>query len=154
VAAEQWGEKAQRKGNLAEFFTASPLRSSRLKLQRLSVRLALWIRAPGGEKQRRRLERLSNELPMRFRGRIPPIDVRVADTCGKLVVRESMGRPMEPRDVFIAATAGVHGLRLVTRNASDFEATVKDPGSLGLAVPRRYRSASKWSHPASNTVQV
>jgi toxin FitB len=32
---------------------------------------------------------------------------------------------MEPRDAFIAATAEVHGLALVTRNASDFEATVK-----------------------------
>ena len=50
----------------------------------------------------------------------------IADTCGRLVARsESAGRPMEPRDAFIAATAEVHGLTLVTRNASDFEATVK-----------------------------
>ena len=33
---------------------------------------------------------------------------------------ESLGRPIEPRDAFIAATAEVHGLTLVTRNASDF----------------------------------
>jgi hypothetical protein len=32
---------------------------------------------------------------------------------------------MEPRDAFIAATAEVQGLTLVTRNAADFEATVK-----------------------------
>ena len=39
---------------------------------------------------------------------------------------ESLGRPMEPRDAFIAATAEVHGLALVTHNASDFEATVEN----------------------------
>ena len=59
-------------------------------------------------------------------GRILPVDFEIADTCGRLVARsESLGRPMEPRDAFIAATAEVHGLTLVTRNASDFEATVK-----------------------------
>jgi predicted nucleic acid-binding protein len=33
---------------------------------------------------------------------------------------------MEPRDAFIAATTEVHGLSLVTHNASDFELTVKN----------------------------
>ena len=33
---------------------------------------------------------------------------------------------MEPRDAFIAATAEVHGLILLTRNASDFAAIVND----------------------------
>jgi toxin FitB len=55
-----------------------------------------------------------------------PVDLGIADACGRLVARsESMGRPIEPRDAFIVATAEVHGLTLVTRNASDFEATVK-----------------------------
>jgi len=77
----------------------------------------------------RRRERLDawlrKDLSSRFKGRILPIDVEVADTCGRLVARsESVGRAMEPRDAFIAATAEVHGLTLVTRDASDFEATV------------------------------
>ena len=39
VAAEEWHRKAERKGNLADFLAASPLRGSRLKLKRLPVRL-------------------------------------------------------------------------------------------------------------------
>jgi predicted nucleic acid-binding protein len=38
---------------------------------------------------------------------------------------ESTGQPIEARDAFIAATAEVHGLTLVTRNTSDFEPTLK-----------------------------
>lgn len=39
VAAEEWERKTKRKGNLAEFFAASPLRGSNLKVRRLSGRL-------------------------------------------------------------------------------------------------------------------
>jgi prevent-host-death family protein len=39
VAAEEWKRKAERKGNLAEFLAASPLRGSGLKLRRLPMRL-------------------------------------------------------------------------------------------------------------------
>lgn len=39
VAAEDWRRKTERKGNLAEFLSASPLRSSGLKLRRLPIRL-------------------------------------------------------------------------------------------------------------------
>ena len=39
VAAEHWEQKANRKGNLAEFLAASPLRSSGVKLKHISVRL-------------------------------------------------------------------------------------------------------------------
>jgi predicted nucleic acid-binding protein len=69
---------------------------------------------------------LRKDLSSRFDGRILPVDLGIADACGRLVARsESMGRPIEPRDAFIAATAEIHGLTLVTRNAADFEATVK-----------------------------
>ena len=69
----------------------------------------------------------AGELTARFQGRILPIDVGVADACGRLVARsESHGRPMEPMRRIHRVTAEVHGLTLVTRNASDFEAIVKD----------------------------
>jgi predicted nucleic acid-binding protein len=78
-------------------------------------------------KRRRRLDQwLSEELPIRFEGRILPVDSIVADACGKLMARsESLGHPIEARDAFIAATAEVYALTLVTRNVSDFQPTLK-----------------------------
>lgn len=38
VAAEEWQRKTKRKGNLAEFFAASPLRGSTAKVKRLRGR--------------------------------------------------------------------------------------------------------------------
>lgn len=72
--------------------------------------------------RRKRLDAwLQRDLPLRFQGRILVIDAEVADACGRLIARsESMGRAIEARDAFIAATAEVQGLTLVTRNASDF----------------------------------
>jgi prevent-host-death family protein len=39
VAAEEWERRTKRKGNLAEFFAASPLRGSGLQVKRLPGRL-------------------------------------------------------------------------------------------------------------------
>ena len=79
-------------------------------------------------KRREQLDRwLRNDLASRFEERILAVDLSVADACGRLVARrEAVGQPIEPRDAFIAATAEVHGLTLVTRNASHFRATVKE----------------------------
>jgi prevent-host-death family protein len=38
VAAEEWERKTKRTGNLAEFFAASPLRGSGLKVKRIKDR--------------------------------------------------------------------------------------------------------------------
>jgi prevent-host-death family protein len=35
VSAEEWNQKTKRVGNLAEFFATSPLRGSRLKVERV-----------------------------------------------------------------------------------------------------------------------
>jgi prevent-host-death family protein len=37
VGAEEWQRKTKRTGNLAEFFAASPLRGSKLKIRRLKT---------------------------------------------------------------------------------------------------------------------
>lgn len=54
-----------------------------------------------------------------FDGRILPIDEQVALRCARLHVPD----PCQERDALIAATALVHGMTVVTRNAADFERT-------------------------------
>ncbi len=39
VAAEEWERKTKRKGNLAEFFAASPLRGAGIKIERIAGRV-------------------------------------------------------------------------------------------------------------------
>ncbi len=69
---------------------------------------------------------LQQELLVRFDGRVLPVDLAIADQCGHLVARcETLGRPIEPRDAFIAATSEVYGMTLVTRNVSHFQPAVK-----------------------------
>ena len=68
---------------------------------------------------------VQSELSMFFLGRILDVDAQVADRWGKLVA--SAGRPVPAIDSLLAATALVHGLSMVTRNAKDF-------ASLGLEV--------------------
>ena len=54
-----------------------------------------------------------------FSGRILAIDTAVAQRCATLLVPD----PCSDRDALIAATALVHGLTVVTRNAADFART-------------------------------
>jgi predicted nucleic acid-binding protein len=61
-----------------------------------------------------------------FSGRTLPIDTAVALRCARLHVPDRRGE----RDALIAATALVHGMTVVTRNAADFEptgVTILDP---------------------------
>lgn len=54
-----------------------------------------------------------------FEDRTLPVDSAVALKCARLHVPDPRGE----RDALIAATAMVHGMTVVTGNASDFEAT-------------------------------
>ena len=79
-----------------------------------------------GARRRRLDEWLTEELPLRFEGRVLLIDPAVAEAWGRIVARgEKAGRPISTMDGFIAATAEAHGLILVTRNVSDFEFSLK-----------------------------
>jgi len=83
-------------------------------------------RMAAGNRRRRLDEWLRDELPLRFEGRVLAIDTAVADAWGHVVMHsEAAGRPIGAMDALIAATVRVHDLTLVTRNASDFESTVK-----------------------------
>lgn len=78
-------------------------------------------RIPVGARRIRLEQWLRDELPLRFEGRILSIDNNIAEAWGRTVSRsEALGRPMGAMDAFLSATAEVHRLMLVTRNASDF----------------------------------
>lgn len=57
-------------------------------------------------------------LPERFAGRVLPVDLVVASAWGEFRGRSRQTLPVV--DGLIAATARVHGLTVVTRNAADF----------------------------------
>jgi predicted nucleic acid-binding protein len=77
-----------------------------------------------GERRLRLLDWLEVELPAFFSGRILPLDLPVADRWGRLMA--DAGRPLPAIDSLLAATALHHGLRLVTRNAKDFDSSGLD----------------------------
>ena len=57
-----------------------------------------------------------NQVLPEFADRTIPVDTAVALRCAPLHVPD----PRPERDVFIAATALVHGMTIVTRNVADF----------------------------------
>lgn len=74
---------------------------------------------PNSDRKFALLDWLEVNLPSFFISRILTIDVIVADRWGRMIARA--GRPMPAIDSLLAATAIHHGLKLVTRNARDFE---------------------------------
>lgn len=83
-------------------------------------------RLAAGRRRARLDEWLRRDLPLRFEARVLPIDAVIADAWGTIVARrERDGRSISVLDAFVAATAEVHGLTLVTRNAADFRPSVR-----------------------------
>lgn len=62
---------------------------------------------------------IDDQVIPQFANRILAVDVDVARRCAHLHVPDPRGE----RDALIAATAIVHGFKLVTRDVSDFEPT-------------------------------
>jgi predicted nucleic acid-binding protein len=62
---------------------------------------------------------LDQQVLPEFFGRTLPVDTAVAQRCARLHVPDKRGE----RDSLIAATALVHGMTVVTRNAADFKPT-------------------------------
>ncbi|MEY4210591.1 MAG: hypothetical protein RLZ92_972 [Pseudomonadota bacterium] len=62
---------------------------------------------------------LNQQVIPAFSERVLPVDIAVAQCCAKLHVPD----PRAERDTLIAATALVHSMVVVTRNAADFVMT-------------------------------
>jgi toxin FitB len=71
------------------------------------------------QRQGRAIRQWSEQTFLRFAGRVLPIDEVIAKQCARLHVPDR--RP--ERDAWIAATALVHGMTVVTRNVADFAPT-------------------------------
>ena len=86
------------------------------------IRVGVDRLAPG--RRRDELEHwLTWELPLDFGDRLINVTADIADVCGVLRARSFReGRPMPVIDAYLAATAEVRGLTVVTRNVKDFEA--------------------------------
>ena len=79
-----------------------------------------------GSRRKRLDEWLRNELPLRFEGRLLAIEAADADDRGEVIARrEAQGKPTGAMDAVIAALARTRDLTLDTRNAADFEPSVK-----------------------------
>ncbi len=74
---------------------------------------------PRGARRERLRNWLEHDLPGWFDDRLLPVDAAIADRWGRLTA--SAGRHLPAIDSLLAATALQHDLRVVTRNASDFE---------------------------------
>lgn len=93
------------------FLSAVTIAELRYGIERLAI----------GKRRRHLDEWLTNDLLMRFEGRVLPVDAAVADACGRVVARSAkLGRPLAAIDALIAATAQLHQLTLVTRDTCDF----------------------------------
>lgn len=73
-------------------------------------------------KRRRQLEAwIREDLTERFAGRVLPVEERVAEAWGRAMARcERAGKRMGVMDGFLAATAEVHEMTLVTRDLAAF----------------------------------
>ena len=74
-----------------------------------------------GSRRRRYEQWLEYELVLRFEGRILTVNEGIADAWGRIVALcAAKGKPINAIDAFLAATAEIHRLTLVTRNEQHF----------------------------------
>lgn len=78
-------------------------------------------------RQRNELEQWLTHLSASFEGRRLPFEEEAARTHGRLRAHlERLGKPMNPADSYLAATALSLGIPVATRNLSDFQHTEVD----------------------------
>ncbi len=71
--------------------------------------------------RRAKLAAWLEQLAQQFADRVITIDTRIAERAGRLrAASDALGRPADPLDALIAATALEQSLTLATRNVADF----------------------------------
>jgi toxin FitB len=113
--------KRQPSPALAEWIAATPpdrLHVSVLTLGEIENGIAR-IRGRGDRQQAAALEHWLREVETGFGDRVLPVTLPVATAWG----RQQYAKPVPVIDTLIAATAQVHGMTVVTRNAADFGLT-------------------------------
>jgi predicted nucleic acid-binding protein len=79
-------------------------------------------RLPAGRRREQLDSWLSHDLLERFEGRLLSIGTAIADQWGRITaIAKTSGRTIHAMDAFLAATAAVHELTIVTRDVKDFE---------------------------------
>ena len=119
--------------NVVAWFTPLPaeaLHVSVLTMGELRQGVERTVNAIRREKLRRWLE---TDLAGWFGDRVLSVDQTVADRWGRLIA--ATPRPLPAVDSLVAATALVHGLRVVTRNVRDFTLPGVDVIDPWLATP-------------------
>lgn len=97
---------------------AASLYLSAMTLMEIELGILRVERRDTAQGVRLRIWMTQHVLP-EFMDRTLPVDAAVALRCASLHVPD----PRAERDALIAATALVHGMTVVTRNGTDFEAT-------------------------------
>ena len=114
-------ETVRRNPNKAVIAWLDPLPAEALFVSVLTLgEIRKGIEALTDKRRREKLRLwLEHELPAWFEGRVLPVDRSIADRWGRLLAE--VGRPVPTIASLLAATALHHELRLVTRNAGDFD---------------------------------
>ena len=83
-------------------------------------------RLPAGRRRKAIEAWLHRDILLRFEQRLLPVDVATAEAWGRVTaLADDLGRPIGSMDAFIAATANIYSLALVTRDDADFRSVVK-----------------------------
>lgn len=118
-------EYRQAKPNPSVLFYIDGLNSLQVYISVVTVgEITKGVQGLEAGKRKQEFEQWLNVLESEYSGRILPITTDIARLWGELLAkakRQGLGLPAI--DGLIAATAMHHGLHLVTRNVSDFQAT-------------------------------
>ena len=83
--------------------------------------IAYGVDRPPDPVRRAKLTTWLSQILQQFADRVIPVDVAIAERAGRVrAAADALGRPADPLDALIAATALERNLKLATRDIADF----------------------------------